>query len=324
MDNAWRSITDEGVESVPVTVTSAEQTTAAQNMPSEKMYVRINPSMNGSMSLAAVSGILLVLLSGATFYIGTDFLRASLTGSLETVSVVMTENGAFAPSQVDVHPGDVLTIENRNANAQLLRSTDAARALFTEQVVLAGETFTYDIPLDTPEGSYVVQSAVLVGQTLTVTVYAERPSSSSGVEESAVDPASSDEFMQNILIPSLNDLGATPTPSMQSSSMTSSASSQRDRQAEQQDQKFMLAQGNQNVFAPFSNVIETNPYTVGNTTKRPLPGSSSKGSLHSGAPLITTHTPRASSQTGPGLWLLSIIVLASMAGVSFGMKKIHL
>ncbi len=323
MNNVWRSIADDGAE-VPVSVGTPAGPSPASSIPvqGETSYVRVNPSMNGSMSLAAVSGILLVLLSGATFYLGTDFLRASISGTNETIPVLITEMGSFVPSQVDMKPGDTLSVLNKNENPQLLKGQDERTILFGEQIILPEETFDYNLPLNAPAGTYVLTSEILPGQTLTVTVIAQGSSSSSeAAMESA--PENSDDFMQNVLIPSLNDLGpaAPAAPLSSESSSSSSVSSVAPSQNPLQSQSFLLTQ-DQSAFAPLQNFIETNPFTIGNVKNRPLPGqSSSKKALHGGAPLITQHTPRTSTASGPSTWLLVMLMFLSISFVGIRVKR---
>ncbi len=126
------------------------------------------PSKRG-MQLAAVAGIGTVVMIGFGLSFGLESLRGSLLNE-SAVKVTITADGHFAPSQVTVHPGDILTIESKKTDPQVLSPKDPAAELFGMEVVF-GDPFTFTVPENAVLQSYQYHSETLSPEEmLTITV----------------------------------------------------------------------------------------------------------------------------------------------------------
>lgn len=126
------------------------------------------PSRHG-MQLAAVVGVLSVIALGFGLSSGLKSLRGSLLENGAT-TIVITEDGHFAPSQVTVHPGTILTIESKKTDPQVIKPKDPAAELFGMEVIF-GTPFTYTVPENVVLQSYQYQSETLSPEEmLTITV----------------------------------------------------------------------------------------------------------------------------------------------------------
>ncbi len=252
------------------------------------------------MTLAALTGIGIVLAAAGTFYVGTDFLRAEL-GQSATASVVITAEGTFEPSETTLRPGDALRITNENPNPQVLKARDENTGI-EPQVLFEGENVTLDIPSGMPEGAYVLFSETLPPeQTLTIRIGTE-------AETDGMIP------LDDILIPNLSDIAPETNPV--ASTDTPAPSAPPNGQSPVLTLHDAAPDAAPETTSFTNTAIPSNPYTVGNELRHRAPPASDD--LHGGAPLLPTR-PRAQPQTGMSLWLF--LILAAPAAV-FGFWKV--
>jgi hypothetical protein len=307
---------------------------APQRQPVRTATVAIEPVNARQMHLAAFTGIGIVLLLGAIFYLGTDSLRGSLTdGGLRRVEVTITEAGAFDPDSVALRPGDELVIINENPEPQVLKSnTDSD--LFVSQL-LFDEPFSFVVPASALGKTYVYASATLPeDKTLEIRVVEtlEQPAeSSSSSSEEALIPLPPDTSSSESPLPdaSSESSESSSIPVVQASStpgqgvvVTMPSSSSRPGTIHQQGGNpttFSLRPAAGESSSSSSSLpsltgnqgnLPSNPYTVGNRLEAERAGlitksfakSSSSSSLHSGAdlrPPVRTTTTTVPKVTKP-------------------------
>jgi plastocyanin len=269
-----------------------------------------------NMHLSALAGIAIVLLGGA-FYFGIANLRGSLTdGTTTETAVTITTDGQFSPTNITVHPGDSITIENLNTDPQVLKSKDG-RDLFPVQVLFT-TPFVFTVPSDA-SGMYTYVSETLPDDrelTITIDIAPTTGAGATSVEENA---PSSVPYGEEIPIP----FGSGPL--IPASSMSSSASEPSAIPVvinqDEDTATISLQEGASSSSSGFTqNTLPSNPYTVGTqTTTQGIAVAAEQGEqLHSGAPLqqLKTHTPRKVSETGPaGMALLVLPALFAVAMV---------
>ncbi len=223
------------------------------------------------MHLAAFTGIGLVLLLGAIFYLGTDSLRGSLTGGAgSSVNVTITKEGAFSPNSVAIRPGDELVITNENPDPQVLKPKDTAE-LFSVQV-LFDEPFSFVVPVAALGKTYTYFSETLPEDALLEISVVE------SIEQAAV---SSDANSSEDLIPLPPIL---PTPESSESSSESSESSSSSSSSIPVVQASKPASGQPLVVALISSSIAPSARSTGQPSTfslRPAAASESSSSLPS-------------------------------------------
>lgn len=108
-----------------------------------------------SMQLAALTGVGIVLIVAA-FGFGVLNIRGDLASSdpPPVSDIVMTTEGRFEPTTINVAAGARLLIENKYATAQAIKFK-TQRSLFMPQVLFSGESYTALIPSDA-RGAYVL------------------------------------------------------------------------------------------------------------------------------------------------------------------------
>ena len=291
----------------------------------------------GSMHLAAFTGIGLVLLLGAVFYLGTDSLRGSVTGGdVKTMNVTITKDGAFDPATVAIRPGDQLVITNENPDPQVLKpkGTDD---LFSVQV-LFDEPFSFVIPTSALGKSYVYFSETLpdtevlqiqVVETLQQAVASSEASSEDMIplppilptpQSSESSESTESSSSSSSSIPTVRATPSTTGQPLVVALISSSFSSRPPGSgiATGQPSTFSLRPAAASASSSLPSLtgnsnLPNNPYTVGNRTEAErlglIPSSSSSSSLKSGAPLRRVETPvktpakvtkpRANVTTGP-------------------------
>lgn len=335
MIDGWHSTDDE----VAVPVRSSHEPKAAAPAPvagpahdighREEPHVTITanhtpPPNPRAMTLSAVLGVMLAI-GGVVSYLGLDSITGglNLTGDLmggsasEPVMLTITEDGNFRPNSIEIRPGQTVTIENRNADPQVIKSK-TGRDLFPVQVIF-DEPYSFTIP-DDAEGTYVYHSETLPeDRIVTFTV----------ATASAQTVAVSSSSATNIIpLP----FGGDPIQSGVTSSRASSVSVAV-RPTEHSGGSATISLGGSSSSAESteggSAVIPTNPYTVTNGQQQEvlLPAAAIASSaetqetLHGGAPIreLINHTPKRVTETGPAGVLLFFV--PALAGVIFVSRK---
>ena len=276
-----------------------------------------------AMNASAITGIAIVLI-GTIFYFGVDSLLGSLTNSTGA-RVTITSDGHFSPPTVTLTPGSVLTIENQNAEPQVLKSIGQSE-LFPVQVLFESQSQDITIPSDA-DGLYLYVSETLPDtESLSITV-------TTSIESAAVSSLSSSQSSATISSSSTSTSGTAafdeiPLPFFETtnSAVSSSTSSQAPVVTGQMSSSAGIAvvsmQGaNETVSisvggafsssaqssAPKQAALETNPYTVAaqqnGTLNQENAARHAAAKLHSGAPLQQYARPRTNTSTGPELWL---------------------
>jgi hypothetical protein len=250
-----------------------------------------------NMSLSAAIGIC-ISLTGIVFYFGVDSLRGFLTADLTsgTHVVTITEDGHFDPKTIQLSAGDTLTINNSNPDPQVLKSKDD-HDLFPVQV-LFDKPFEFTVP-EGSDGTYTYFSETLPDdQTLTITV---------GGTADVVAATQTDE----IPLPFTDETASSQSIAGEQSASTATATI--DHAGETATISISGTQTASSAPAATKAEIPVNPFTVAagnNSPSAQIAGSAQK--LHSGAPLITSHTPRQVSSTGMEGWLAVIPALGLM------------
>ncbi len=255
--------------------------------------------------MAAFLGVSLVFLS-MTFTLGIGTLLGDITGGNAGTTVEITAEGYFSPNAITLNTGDTFTLTNKNADPQVIKSTDE-RELFPVQV-LFNTDFVFIVPSDA-SGTFTYFSETLPDdKTLTITITGAAPVSPA--EESLEIPLPFDDI---------------PTASV-SSSIPSISVEKTEHSGE--TATISLA-GNAGISSSEASVpvtgskIPTNPYTVGSSYQRDTIAAAVKTqNLHSGAPLdqLVQHKPRTVTQTGPEGALM--LLLPAFIGVALLYRKL--
>lgn len=198
----------------------AEPVAVRVSRPAQAATVRIETASVRSMHMAAFTGIGMVLLLGAIFYLGTDSLRGSLTdGGGKLVNITITEAGTFEPPSVTVKPGDELIITNENPDPQVLKSNGTADLFVTQ--VLFDEPFSFIIPAAAIGKTYVYSSETLPENQLLEIVVTD----GTEVASSSSSTAGDDVFIPLPPVSSESSESSSEASSSDSSESSSSSSS---------------------------------------------------------------------------------------------------
>ncbi len=324
----WHATDDEtpvpvrsSATSAPVTAPAPVQGPAHDIAESDRGHVRIEAHMqersSHSMTFSAVLGIL-IALGGVAMYlgIGNVSLRGDLTGGTTSVTISISDAGEFSPASVDVHPGDTVTIENRNIDPQVLKPK-SGRELFPVQVVF-DEPYTFTVAADAI-GQYIYYSETLpADRTVTFNVTQASAASQSSAVSSSADSAPSD----TISIPLPFGGGSIDLPADQFPSSSSSSVPVADVSTTHSGDTATIDLGGGASSASSVDLggsgIPTNPYTVANAPVS-IASSAASTALHSGAPLLanTIRQPKRNTETGPaGMMLLFIPALLGVMVLS--------
>ncbi len=283
-----------------------------------------------SMRLAAALGMSIVL-GAAAFYFGVGSLRGDLTGTDSTTTVTITAEGTFSPATLTVHPGDTVTIENKNADPQVLKPKNN-RTLFPVQVIFQ-DPYTFSVAADAV-GPYIYISETLPEElTLTFNVEAGAVATSSSVASTDSDfdiPLPFAEQTLPVAKPTASSSSsvavAIQTSSSSSSSSVSSAPAATVHSGETATIDLGGAKSSSSQAAMGGGNIPTNPYTVKDGLAKQqqnlIAKQTKQETLHSGAPLLQkkTHTPKRVTETGPEGALL--LLIPALLGVTFVYRKI--
>lgn len=276
-----------------------------------------------SMRLAAALGMSIVL-GAAAFYFGVGSLRGDLTGTDSATTVTITAEGTFSPATLTVHPGDTVTIENKNADPQVLKPKNN-RTLFPVQVIFQ-DPYTFSVAADAV-GPYIYISETLPEElTLTFNVEGGAAPTSSSVASTDSDfdiPLPFAEQTVPVAKPAASSSSsvavAIQTSSSSSSSSISSTPAATVHSGETATIDLGGAQSSSSQAAMGGGNIPTNPYTVKDGLAKQqqnlIAKQNKEETLHSGAPLLQTktHTPKRVTETGPeGALLLLIPALLGM------------
>lgn len=329
----WHSTDDEVV--VPVRQ-SGMQTVSGQAGPAADIAhgnadhivlhhhgVTVNPA---SMRLSAFLGVVLVL-GAIGFHFGLDNIFGDLTGGSETtdVTVEITTEGMFAPDTITLHPGDKLTLANKNPDPQVIKSKDG-REIFPVQVLF--ETpFEFTVPTDA-SGTFTYFSETLPDdKTLTITIEPKQAAAANSSEPAEAAP---------LEIP-LPFADGEPVSTTEASTQTSSsAPAIAIQKTEHSGETAMIRLGgsdvqeNQPAQESFTNQIPVNPYTVTSGLEQQnkidaiIAAAKESQNLHSGAPLqpIVTHKPKSVTNTGPEGALA--LLIPALAGVAILYRKLSI
>lgn len=275
------------------------------------------PSARG-MTMSAVLGVL-IAVGGIVAYLGLDIGSFSLTGELlgsQSLTVTITEDGNFSPDTLEIHPGDTVTIENKNADPQVIK-TKNNRDLFPVQVIF-DEPYTFTVSDDAVD-TYVYFSETLPeDRTVTFTVSEATPASSESSSDGGIP---------------LPFGGGDPIESQVSSSVSSSLRPAT-QTVEHSDETATITLGGSTSSSSSTSgivsVLPTNPYTVESglsqqqQMERIASSASSTETLHSGAPIkqLVMHTPKTVTQTGPAEMMLALLFIPSLAGVFILARKL--
>lgn len=329
----WHSTDDEVV--VPVRQ-SAMQTASEQAGPAADIShgnadhivlhhhgATVNPA---SMRLSAFLGVVLVL-GAIGFHFGLDNIFGDLTGGSETtdVTVEITTEGVFEPDTITLHPGDKLTLTNKNPDPQVIKSKDG-REIFPVQVLF--ETpFEFTVPTDA-NGTFTYFSETLPDdKTLTITI---EPKQAAAITSS--EPAT--EAPLEIPLPFAG--GETVSTSTETSAQSSSsAPAVAIQKTEHSGETATISLGGSetqetNLQESFTSQIPVNPYTVTsgleqqNKIEAIVAAAKEAQNLHSGAPLqqIVTHKPKSVTSTGPEGAL--VLLIPALAGVAMLYRKLSI
>ncbi len=284
------------------------QTAQKKTLPAA--HVRIDPP-RASMKLAALTGIGIVLAASGTFYFGTDFLRAELAQST-VEEVVVTAEGTFEPNDVTLSPGDSLTITNKHADPQVIK-TRIETAGIDPQVLFQNENVTIDVPDNMPAGDYEFFSETLPeNESLVIHIVTSTEEEPEAAEDNFLDDIIDDGALMtnDILIPDLSEVAAEEQANTQAPSSSVAAATNQNQLNSGGLELALHGSASDATQETFTNTgnLPTNPYTVGNALQNPVP----EKNLHGGAPLLNNR-PRSQPSTGMSEWLF--ITLASTIGL---------
>ncbi len=315
----------------PVAVAATEQAAPQIHQKRPEASVAPNP---GAMRWSAFTGIAVVVVLG-TLYLGIDNLRGSLTeGSGSSVTVTITEDNHFSPTEVRVTAGGTLTFENKNKDPQVIKVKEG-NELFPTQVLFE-KPYVFVVPTDT-QGIFTYVSETLPdGEQvmITVTPAIEAAAALEGTQETSslppIDTSSLPpiEDMNDFPLPfggavEVEPQSAPETPVIETSVEVAPQEPPRieERHAatvhDSNPEDISVGSEGSSEAATFdSGAIPTNPFTVGTAKDRGNRGSEiarAEKNLHQGAPLLQMRSrPRANTETGNELWLALIPTLVLM------------
>lgn len=300
-DIGWNSTDD------VVPVRSIVEPTVTDTSDAEKPSMRMpNPQLaSGSkgMTYSAVLGILLAI-GAVALYLGVDVGNFTLMGDVTTpqrlVTILITEDGHFSPDFVEIYGGESVTIENKNADPQVLKSK-SGEDLFPVQV-LFDQPYTFTVPNEVI-GPFVYYSETLPEER-TVTFMVKTNEATPPIEQ-VTEPIPL-PFNAEPPTPPMEQPVTVPEPTVTTEHSGDTATISLGN----------IAMENQGTVVN-SGTLPTNPYTV---DKQPATQYISKAeALHSGAPLMATVRPRVVSSTGPEGFLL--LFLPAIIGVMLVARK---
>lgn len=330
----WHATDDESPVPVRSSAVSAPKAEAPAAGPAQDIaasgrgHVMIRtheqPTSSHGMTVSAVLGVLLAL-GGVALYFGTGNvnIRGDLTGAAP-VTITITQDGHFNPTTVNVHPGDSITIENKNADPQVLKPKNS-RDLFPVQVVF-DQPYKFTVAADA-NGQYVYYSETLPDDR-TVTFNVTNASVQSSVVSSVVSSVASSAASATVSIPLPFGGGSVNVPAGQPITppvAVSSAASVDVQSTPHSGDTATIDIGGSSSSAASTAVadssIPTNPYTVASAPKQTqnATASSAAANLHGGAPLLVQNirSPRRTPDSGPaGFTLLFIPALLGVAALS--------
>ena len=280
----------------------------------------VNPA---SMRMSAFLGVVLVL-GAIGFQFGLGNIFGDLTGGTETtaVTVEITTDGVFSPDTIILHPGDNLTLTNKNPDPQVIKSKDG-RELFPVQV-LFDKSFEFTVPADAT-GTFTYFSETLPDdKTLTITIEAAQASVAASSESATVPPLEiplpfGDSTPVTIPSPPSGTASSAPSITIQKtehSGETATISLSQNEGSSEQTQE------------TFTSQIPLNPYTVTtgleqqNKIQAIVSAAKKAQNLHSGAPLqeMVKHKPKTVTKTGPEGALM--LLVPALAGVAILYRKL--
>lgn len=234
---------------------------------------------------AAIVGILIVLLIGFFFIHGVQTLRGQ-TNNESTSTIHITEEG-FDPKSISVKPGQDIQWINDDPKVPHILTSDTLLTidgpLYTDHI-LPGETFTTTIAPDAKAGIFVYISLTedFAGDVVIVDTSKKTLSTTTG---------------KTVAVPKVPQSGQSSQVSLSQSSHTEGV-----------DTSSLTAQ------TVSQGLIPHNPYTVGNPITSPS-GTSSPTSFQT---FTATNTPKPFRQpeTGPGLWIVSIMSIGSLLWIT--------
>lgn len=266
----------------------------------------VNPM---TMRFSAILGVILVLGAiGLHFGFGNIFGDLIIGTDVANTTIEITEDGAFFPDSITLHPGDTLNIINHNVDPQVIKSKGDTE-LFPVQV-LFDTSFEFTVP-DTANGTYTYFSETLPDdKTLTIIV---TPGESPTVETT---PTPSQEDFNEIPLPFVDDAPDTiPVPdiSSSSSSQSSAAATVSIQNTEHSSETATISLRESQTASSEASENDTpsnlpvNPYTVSSGLEQQsriqaiTEAARQAQELHSGAPLqeMVKHKPTTVTKTGP-------------------------
>jgi len=276
-----------------------------------------------SMRMSAFLGVALVL-GAIGFHFGFSNIFGDLTGGSEVTgtTVEITAEGVFSPDKITLHPGENLTLTNKNPDPQVIKSKDG-RELFPVQV-LFDKSYEFTVPADS-NGTFTYFSETLPDdKTLTIIVETAHAAATALPE-----PATT----ESISIPLPFGEGTPVTIPPPTSNTASSAPSITIQKTEHSGETATISLTNNestssNQTESFTSQIPVNPYTVTTGLQQQskieaiVAAAKEAQNLHSGAPLqqIVKHKPKTVTKTGPDGALM--LLLPALAGVALLYRKL--
>lgn len=271
----WQTI-DETEQSVPVRIV--------------KKAVPMISVPAATRSPAALVGIAIIALAGFFSFGGMDLLPAQV--GVTAVTVTINDTG-IVPIEIQVKPGQRINWVNASTIPHVLSSNTLKGTKgkpMETTAIFPGSDVSFDIPIDTPDGTYAYfsnMSKEINGRIVVQKGQQTEASSSSVTYLPYTKPSSS----------STSSSSATPDrpvgkmyPSSQS--LTSSVAA--------------ITASSQSMTTVEAGIIPQNPYTVGNTVAAPVAKNPADTSP------LNTHRPTKQPESGMGLWIVSLIGLAAL------------
>jgi plastocyanin len=263
----WET-TDETEQSVPVRI--AEKKSPAISVPAAKR------------SSAALFGIAIIAIAGFFTFGGMDLFPAQVGST--AVQITITDSG-ISPDEILVKGGRRINWMNSSGIPHILSSMnlkDANGKLMETTAIFPGSDFTFDIPVDTPDGTYTYVSKTSPDISGRIVVQKDRLSTASSSSVTYLPYTKPVTSSLSSSAPSTQRPVYTPDYVPPSSSSSIAAATVNDGDVPQ------------------------NPYTVGNTVS-----STATNNPSSVAP-VTEHRPTKQPESGTGLWIASLTGLAAL------------
>ena len=231
---------------------------------------------------AAIVGVLIVLLIGFFFVHGVQTLRGQ-ANEKSSLEIHITEEG-FIPKRIEAKPGQDIQWINDDPTIPHILTSDTLLTiegpLYTDHI-LPGETFTTTIAPDATAGTFVYISLTedIAGEVVIADI--SKTTSSTTIGKTVTVPKTSQ------------------------AQKSSQARLSEENTVEKIDTAALTAQTAQ------QGLIPRNPYTVDN----PLPSpSGQKTPTTSFQTFLSSNTPKPFRQpeTGPGLWVVSLLSIGSL------------